>query len=158
MDYIKLKELILSIEECQPYIITNDMGYVADYILKDGKVAEILNRSGGIRLVDRYENAIGLMSALGSSTASIILEKLDAAKGTIPALKWAMKAIESDVGLNVGDPETQETLDELGVAGVLTLSEVELIKNLAKLPSSLSYDNFGKEITLQDVSIALRNY
>jgi hypothetical protein len=158
MDYIRLKQLILDTPECHPYIITNDMGYVEDYIVKDGMIASILNRPSGIRLIERFENAIGLMSALGSGTAAVILEKLDAAKVSVPALKWAMKAIESDKGLNLGDPETQETLDELVTGGVLTSQEVESIKNLAKVSSSLAYDILGAEVTAADISIALRNY
>jgi len=158
MDYSQLKTLILSNQECLPYVITAHMPYDPDYAQKDAAIAEILNRPAGTRLVERYENAIGLMSAIGSGTAAIILEKLDLAKSSIPALKWAMFAIQSDRGINIGDPETQTLLDTLATNNILTETERDLVKNLAIEPSSIVIDLFGRSITGSDVSIALRNY
>jgi len=108
--------------------------------------------------VERYENAIGIMSALGAVTGAAILEKLDQAKAGIPALKWAMLAMDDPQGINLGDPETQAMLDDLATGGVITQLEADAVKALAIQPSSLAYDTVGQPITAADVSIALRNY
>jgi hypothetical protein len=158
MDYLKLKLAIQTTPECFPYIITNTMPIDPEYYYKDQMIANIFNATSGTQLVDRYENATGLMSALGTSTAATILEKLEQAKATIPVLKWAMYSIVSSEGINIGDPETQAMIDELVAGDVLTNIEGEAIKNLAIRPSSLAHQTVGQPITPADVSIALRNF
>ena len=158
MDYLALKQAILANSNCTQYVITNDMPKDPDYYAKDSAIAEIFNTASGTRLTDRYENAIGLMNALGAVTGSTILEKLDQAKASIPALKWAMYGITSAEGINIGDPETQAMLDTLAAGNVITLQEAEIIKALAIVESSLAYETVGQPITAADVSIALRNY
>lgn len=156
MNYNLLRNIILNSVECSPFVITENAPYDPDFFIKDSEIAAILNRPAGTRLVERYENAIGLMSAIGSGTAAGILEKLDSIKNTIPALKWAMIAVNSDKGLNIGDHETQVLLDQLAGNGSITVTERDLVKNLAIQPSSIAWDNFGREITGADVSVALR--
>lgn len=158
MDYAALKAAILANPDCAQYVVTNDMPKDPAYFEKDSSIAAIFNMPTGTRLVERFENAIGIMSALGAVTGATILEKLDAAKSQIPALKWAMLAMASDVGLNLGDPETQQMLDALVIANVITQSEAESVKALAVQPSSLAYETVGLPITAVDVSIALRNF
>lgn len=158
MDYLALKQAILANANCAQYVITNDMPKDPDYYAKDSAIADIFNISVGTRLVDRFENAIGLMNALGAVTGSTILEKLDQAKTSIPALKWAMYGITSAEGINIGDPETQAMLDTLAVGNVITSQEAEIVKALAIVESSLAYQTVGQPITAADVSIALRNY
>jgi hypothetical protein len=158
MNYTALKVAILANADCTPYVVTNDMPKDPDYYAKDSAIAAIFNTSSGTRLVERYENAIGIMSALGAVTGAAILEKLDQAKAGIPALKWAMLAMDDPQGVNLGDPETQGMLDGLVVANVITQTEADAIKALAILPSSLAYETVGQPITAADVSIALRNY
>lgn len=158
MNYSALKAAILANADCAQYVVTNDMPKDHDYFAKDSAIADIFNAPVDTRLVERFENAIGIMSALGAVTGATILEKLDAAKGQIPALKWAMLAMASDVGLNLGDPETQQMLDAMVVANVITQAEAESVKSLAVQPSSLAYETVGQPITAADVSIALRNF
>jgi hypothetical protein len=158
MNYIDLKAAILANAECQPYVITNDMPKDLDYAAKDAAIATIFNAEVGTRLVERFENAIGIMSAVGAVTGAEILEKLDQAKAQIPALKWAMLAMASDTGINLGDHETQQMLDAMVTASVLTQAEADTVKALAVQPSSLAYQTVGQPITAADVSIALRNY
>jgi hypothetical protein len=158
MDYLALKQAILANQDCAQYVITNDMPKDSSYAVKDAAIADIFNTATGTRLVERYENAIGLMSALGTSTAATILEKLDQAKASIPVLKWAMYSIVSTEGINLGDSETQTMIDELVAGNVLTDVEGAAIKALAIQPSSLAYQTVGQPITAADVSIALRNF
>ena len=157
IDYPALKAAILSNPDCQPYIVTNDMPS-QDAYSKDLAIADLFNQSTGTRLVERFVTAIGVMSALGVSTGATILEKMDAAKASFPALKWVMVALSGTEGVNVGDSESQVMLDALANAGVLTQQECDSVKALAVKPSSLAYQVVGQEITAADVSIALRNY
>ena len=158
MNYIALKAAILANADCTPYVVTNDMPKDPDYFEKDSSIAVVFNVASGTRLVERYENAIGIMSALGAVTGAAILEKLDQAKAGIPALKWAMLAMDDPQGINLGDIETQTLLDDLATGGVITQAEADAVKALAIQPSSLAYETVGQPITAADVSIALRNY
>ena len=158
MNYTALKTAILANADCTQYVVTNDMPKDRDYYAKDSAIADLFNAPTGTRLIERFENAIGVMSAVGATTGAGILEKLDQAKAGIPALKWAMLAMTSDTGVNLGDHETQVMLDDLATAGVITQTEADLVKNLAIQPSSLAYDTVGQPITAADVSIALRNF
>jgi len=157
MDYTSLKLAILANQDCQPYIVTNDMPKDLDYFSKDRAISDIFNAPSGTRLVERFESAIGIMSALGAVTGATILEKLDQAKGSIPALKWAMLAMVDPQGINLGDPETQAMLDDLATANVITQAEADAVKALAIQSSSLAYETVGQPISAADVSIALRN-
>ena len=158
MNYSALKTAILANADCTQYVVTNDMPKDPDYFEKDCSIAAIFNLPTGTRLVERFENAIGIMSALGAVTGATILEKLDQAKASIPALKWAMLAMDDPQGVNLGDPETQDMLDGLATANVITQAEADAIKALAIQPSSLAYETVGQPITAADVSIALRNF
>lgn len=158
MNYAALKTAILANADCTQYVVTNDMPKDLDYYAKDSAIADIFNAPTGTRLIERFENAIGIMSALGAVTGAGILEKLDQAKAGIPALKWAMLAMDDPQGINIGDPETQAMLGDLALANVITQAEADAVKALAIQPSSLAYETVGQPITAADVSIALRNF
>jgi hypothetical protein len=158
MNYANLKTAILANPDCAQYVVTNDMPKDPDYYVKDSAIADIFNTPAGTRLIERFENAIGIMSALGAVTGAGILEKLDQAKAGVPALKWAMLAMDDPQGINLGDPETQTMLDDLAIGGVITQTEADAVKALAIQPSSLAYETVGQPITAADVSIALRDY
>lgn len=158
MNYSALKAAILANADCTQYVVTNDMPKDPQYFAKDSAIADIFNAPVGTRLVERFENAIGIMSALGAVTGAGILEKLDQAKAGIPALKWAMLAMASGTGVNLGDPETQAMLGDLALANVITQAEADAVKALAIQSSSLAYETVGLPITAADVSIALRNF
>lgn len=157
MNYAALKQTILDNADCQPYIVTNDLPKDTGYAVKDAAIAAILNEPTGTRIVERWENAIGLMSALGAISAATILEKLETAAASQPVIKWAMKAMDSDRGLNLGDAQTLQMLDAL-VDSVLTQGEVDSIKALVTETSSIAYTAVGQPVTAADVSVALRNY
>ena len=52
-------------------------------------------------------------------------DKLDALSASIPALKWAMKFLQQDAGIDIGDNATQQMLDNLVGIGGITLAEVD---------------------------------
>ncbi len=158
MNYQSLKAAILANTDCQPFIITNDMPKDPNYLIKDSAIADIFNAPVGTRLVERFENFVGLMAALGIPTYGAIMAKLKAAAQTDDLLADFMLAIRSDTGINFGDPATHTALDGMVTAGVFTQAEADLLKGLAIQPSSLAYETVGQPITNADVSIALRNF
>jgi hypothetical protein len=158
MNYAALREELLHSPRAAayaPYVVTNDMPKQNAYE-KDQALADMLNAPAGTRLVDRHIDAVGLMAELGTATGAAILGKLEAAQASVPALKWAMIALQSDRGIDVGHPETQTMLDELAQANMLTQAEADGVKSLAIATSSLAYELLGKPVTAADVSIALR--
>ena len=50
---------------------------------------------------------------IGPSAGAVFLDKLDALSASIPALKWAMKFLQQDAGIDIGDNATQQMLDSL---------------------------------------------
>lgn len=158
MNYQALRAELLSSPRAADYapnVVTNDAPKQNAYP-KDQSLADLLNAPAGTRLIDRYIDAVGLMAELGTATGAAVLGKLDAAQAAVPALKWAMIALQSDRGINVGHPETQAMLDDLAQANVLTQAEADSVKALGVAPSSLAYGLFGRPVTAADVSIALR--
>jgi len=81
IDYLVLKNAILANAACQPYIVTNDMPKDPDAYAKDKAIADIFNATAGERLVERFENFVGLMGALGIPAYNGIMRSLDAVDG-----------------------------------------------------------------------------
>jgi hypothetical protein len=157
VDYSALKAAITGNADCQPHIVTNDMPK-QDAREKDAAIAVILNAPAGTRLVDQFETAISLMANLGALTGATILDKLEAASASNSVLKWAMLALKSERGINVGDPEARSMIEQLAAGGVLTQAEADALLTLAVRESSIAYEAVGRTVTGADVSIALRNY
>jgi hypothetical protein len=104
MNYAALRAEILTSERAAnyaPHVVTNDMPK-QNAFPKDQAIADILNAQSGTRLIERYINAVALMAELGAATGAAILEKLDTAKQAVPPLKWALLALQSERGINVG--------------------------------------------------------
>lgn len=71
-----------------------------------------------------------VLAQLGLAGA-VALDKLEAAGAQNSVVKWAMKFLTTDEGLDVGHPMSQGMLDQLAQAGVLTVSEAAALKGLA---------------------------
>ena len=158
MDYTQLKQAILGNGDCQPYIITNDMPKDRDYYIKDSAIADIFNAPQGTRYIERFENFVGLMAALGIGTYNSIMSKLKVAAQSSSLMEEFLLAIRTDQGVNFGDPEVHTAMTNLVSQGVFTQADADALINLAAQPSSLAYETVGQPITAIDVSIALRNY
>lgn len=125
----------------------------------DAGVAALLNdrTRGFTRVVSpTMVNARGLLARLGASVGASVLDKLDAAKASSPAIRWAFAFIVSAEGIDVGHAETRAMLDQLASAGVLTAAEADAIKTLAVVQASRAEVLFGQPVSDRDVSIALR--
>jgi len=157
MDYPNLKQLILSTPQCLPHVVINDMPK-QDASGKDRAIADLLNQPAGTRIVSRFETALTLMATMGAISAATLLDKLESAGVSNSVLRWALLALKSERGIDVGNAETRAMLDSLAGSGVISLAEAEAVKALAVTPSSLALSGLGQSVTASDVSIALRNY
>jgi hypothetical protein len=120
--------------------ITNDpegKGYASLLPSQPGRVVEILNAATETKVKTRMITARGILSDYpgGPQAAAIILDKLDTAAPGIPALKWAWKFITGE-GLDIGLKATQDMLDTLATAAVITATEAANLKALALQPAS----------------------
>lgn len=120
--------------------ITNDptgKGYAAFLPDQPGKVVDLLNAYNETKVKARMITARGILSDYpgGPVEAATVLDKLDTAAPTIPALRWAWAFIKGE-GIDIGHPATQAMLDTLATATVLTSTEAANLKSLAVQPAS----------------------
>jgi len=106
----------------------------------DAEIADILNdrRFTGVR--SRFVTARTILAEVPGGAA--ILDKLDAAAPAIPDLKWAMRFIAGETGIDIGHAGTRANLEALLEMGYTAMSRAEIA-------------GIGT-ITHQDVAQALR--
>ena len=102
----------------------------------DDDVAAILNDKRYAATKERYVTARTVLAELGATTGATILDMLEAAATQSSPVKWMLKFLTQDSGLDVGQTETQGCIDALAIAGVLTTDEATALKNMALLPAS----------------------
>ena len=123
----------------------------------DVQVAAILSdrTRGATRLQHRLLSARGVLAdyAGGPMAAAAVLDKLEAASASVPAIKWIMTFLRAD-GIDIGHPATQGMLDQLA-GNVLTAPEASNLKALGIVPASRA-DVLGETLTHIDVAKALR--
>lgn len=122
----------------------------------DLAITEILNRGDFAIAYERMVSARGVMRDLGATQGSAILDKLEAAAGYSPPVKWALHFLKQDGGLDVGAQSTRDAIDGLAQAGALTPAEAAALKGLAERLGGRSEVVFGRAVTVQDVGRALR--
>lgn len=144
--------------ECAPYVVTNDMGKVADYMAKDQAIADILNAGRAPKIVRREVGDGAISLAMGTTAGPVFLFKLrrlaatalpgDATDEQIAPVAIAQQAVASlsKNGFDVGDPAVRAGIDTF-VGVLLTADQAAAIKALAEVPDV---------VTAADVSIALR--
>lgn len=120
----------------------------------DESIATILNRSDIPTVFSRFVSARTILAEVPAGAT--ILDKLEAAATTIPDVKWAMKFLQTETGIDVGHATTRAQIDALVSAGILAETEGAALKNLAlKACSRAKIAGFGT-VTAGDVSRALR--
>lgn len=162
MDYRALQSEILSgpkAVECAPYVVTNDMGKVADYAVKDQAIADILNAYLPPMIGSKEVGDGAIALALGPTAGPVFLYKLRRLADTvlpegatdeqIAPVAVAQQVISSlaKTGFDVGNKEVRAGID-LFIGPLLTPEQAESIKSLAPVIHS--------SITAADVSRALR--
>lgn len=123
----------------------------------DGAIAGVLNEHrGSTKLLSRLVSARAVLGEYpgGPMAGAAVLDKLEAASGTISAVKWVMSYLKSD-GIDIGSPATQGMLDQLAASGVITSDEATKLKSLGLVPASRA-DILDATITHIDVAKALR--
>ena len=102
----------------------------------DDAVAAILNDNRYTATKECYVTARTVLAELGATTGAAILDKLESAATQSSPVKWMLKFLTQDSGLDVGQTETQGCIDALALAGVLTTDEATALKSMALLPTS----------------------
>ena len=102
----------------------------------DDVVAAILNDKRYTATKERYVTARTVLAELGATIGAAILDKMEAAATQSSPVKWMLKFLTQDSGIDVGQSETQGCIDALAMTGVLTSDEATALKNMALLPAS----------------------
>jgi len=141
--------------------IANDptgQGYSTYLPDSPGKVVELLNTQSHYMVKSRMITARGVMSSygIGPSAGAAFLDKLENLTSSVPASRWAMKFLQQDAGIDIGDGATQQMLDSLVGVGGITSAEVDGVKAIALLPASrfeILY-GAGKQVKEEDLRMA----
>lgn len=121
-------------------------------------IADALNvKTLATGLKTRIITARGVMSDYpgGPTAAAAVLDKLEAAAPAVPALRWAMGFIKGE-GLDIGHTATQNMLDQLVTAGVITAIEAANLKALGQVLLSRAEIILGHSVTHIEVAVALQ--
>lgn len=134
-------------------------GYMAHVPHAPGALADLLNAPTATLAKTRMVTARGIMASygLGPAGGAAFLDKLEALAANVPAIKWALKFLQTEAGIDIGEPATQLMLTSLIGVGGITADEVNCVKSMALQPASRAEVLFGVgvQITEADVRAAL---
>lgn len=127
-------------------------GYSAFLPDSTGWVANMLNERKFQAAKTRMVTARGIMASygIGPTQGALFLDKLESLSANIPALKWAMKFLQQETGLDVGEPATQIMLTSLIGVGGITQAEVDGVKAMAIQPASRAEVLFGSDVIVTE--------
>lgn len=120
----------------------------------DVQIAEILS-ADRFAYRDTRKVAIGIIGAypLGPIAADEVLGKLEAhAAADLPLARLvgrALKALDAEPGLNLGDPATQAMLDAL-VPGVITADEAAALKSISRSADPVDVSDVSRALNLAE--------
>lgn len=137
MDYAALRNELLSDPE--------GIGYAAYLPDEPGMVVGLLNKPQFLMPKTFMVTARGVISGkgLGASAGAVFLDKLETLIPVASEVKWAMRFMQGEQGIDVGDLETQTTLNDLVGAAGITQAEIDGIKAMANQPASRAEILFG---------------
>lgn len=117
-----------------------------------GWVANMLNERKFQAAKTRMVTARGIMASygIGTTQGALFLDKLETLSANIPALKWAMKFLQQETGIDVGEPATQTMLTSLIGVGGITQAEVDGVKAMAIQPASRAEVLFGSDVIVTE--------
>jgi len=127
-------------------------GYSAFLPDSTGWVANMLNERKFQAAKTRMVTARGIMASygIGPTQGALFLDKLESLSANIPSLKWAMKFLQQETGIDVGEPATQIMLTSLIGVGGITQAEVDGVKAMAIQPASRAEVLFGSDIIVTE--------
>lgn len=130
------------------------IGYAAFLPDPLGEVERLLNERTLSASRPRFITARTILAECGAAGPGI-LDALEAAAAGNSAVKWAVKFLSQDSGIDVGHPNTQAMIDSLATGGALTTDQATALKNLAHQPvSRADVLGFGT-VTVADIRAAL---
>lgn len=131
------------------------VGYAAHRPHAPGTLAELLNQRSYTIPKTRMVTARGIMASygLGPAAGAAFLDKLDALAPSVPAIRWAMKFMQQESGIDVGEPATRAMLDSLVGVGGITQSDVDGIKAMALQPASRAEVLFGAGVVVGEPDV-----
>ena len=113
--------------------------------LSSAELSMLLNDAQGAesspKIIDYNVNAKQVLSVLGATAGAVFLDALEAVSAANSAVKWTLTFLKSESGINVGDIETRNSLDELADGGALNVDSVAAIKALANSSASWAQAN-----------------
>lgn len=138
--------------------INNDpagIGY-ADYVTESpGRIADMMNARTQQMHKPRMVTARGIMASygLGPTAGAAFLDKLQSLSATVPAIRWAMKFLESEAGIDVGESATQLMIASLVSVGGISQQEVDAIKAMALQPAIRAEVVFGNGAVVTEAQV-----
>lgn len=124
--------------------------YVPD---SPGVISNMLNAPDYTMVKTKFVTARGVLAEHGSAGAAV-LDKIEAAGASDSAVKWAMKFVTSEPGIDVGHPTTRSLLNGM-VPTVLTQAEANRLLDMAIQPASRAEVLGISYVTAADVQAAL---
>ena len=124
----------------------------------DTAIADALNaQRGETMLRERFISARSILAFYpdGPAAAAVVLDKLEAAAASVPAVKWVMSYLKTD-GIDIGGVATQAMLDQIAAGGLITADEATKLKSLGYSPASRAETVLGQSVSVTDVAVALR--
>lgn len=131
------------------------IGYAAHLPAAPGIVADLMNEHRFTMPKPTFVSARGVMASfgLGAAAGSRFLNKLEALAPAVPEIKWVMKFLETDAGIDIGEPAVQEMLASLAGVGGITQAEVDGIKAMAMKPASRAEVLFGTNAAVTEADL-----
>jgi hypothetical protein len=114
-------------------------------------LAAILS-AGRSSIQPRFVTARTILAECGALGPSI-LDALEAASAGNSAVKWAVRFLGQDSGLDVGNPVTQYMIDQLVTATVLTADQGAALKGLAIAANPVSAHDIANAVFNDDGSL-----
>jgi hypothetical protein len=108
-----------------------------------GHLVDLLNAPTQTMVRERFMTARGILAALPLNDAATFLETLEALGPVNPVVKWGLRFLTADPGIDVGHANTRLLLAGLVQAGALTQELTDKVKDLAVQPASRVEVLFG---------------
>ena len=106
---------------------------------------------GRTRVAPRLGGIGAVMETLGAVDGPLVLDALDAIKGTVLAVKWGWVLLERGE-LDFGSTVTRQLIDGLVMGGVMTEAQGLAIKALAEQPDPVTEFDVRRAIWADDGS------
>lgn len=118
----------------------------------DDEIANLLNAPTLTSIQSRFVNANTILAEIDGGSG--ILDKLEMASQLSSDVKWAMKFLLTDSGIDIGHPRTQAQLSLLADAGLLAADESSSLQNMAMRPISQAELSGLGVVSYNDVNTA----